>query len=166
LAKVLRLTDKGASVVKKLPSAGKGRDLHKEHQYMVKEQAELFGWRAKLEERIPRSLESVDVGFDKDDIRIAVEISSTTTPEHEVQNIRKCLDAGYDYILAVCDDDKRLSQLKTEVKKAFSFKKREWIRFCHASRVKEFFSSVGPKDIVSEKGIVSDQIRKQKQQMD
>ncbi|MBW2312482.1 MAG: helix-turn-helix domain-containing protein [Deltaproteobacteria bacterium] len=166
LAKVLRLTDKGASIVEKLLTAGKGGDLHKDLQHMVKEQAELFGWRAKLEERIPRSLESVDVGLDKDGIRVAVEISSTTPPEHEVQNIRKCLDAGYDYILAVCDEDKRLSQIKTEVKKAFSFKERERIRFYHTSRVKEFLSSVGPKDIVSEKGIVSDQIRKQKQLMD
>ncbi|MFH1068710.1 MAG: type IV secretion system DNA-binding domain-containing protein [Candidatus Glassbacteria bacterium] len=166
LAKVLRLTDKGVSVVEKLASAGKGGDLHKDLQNMVKEQAELFGWKARVEERIPRTLENVDVGLDKDGIRVAVEISSTTTPEHEVQNIRKCLEAGYDYILAVCSDDKRLSQLKTEVKKAFSFKERERIRFYHSSRVKEFFGSVGAEVIVSEKGIVSDHIRKQKQLLD
>jgi len=166
LAKVLNLTDKGVSVVKKLSSEGKGGDLHKELQQMIKEQAELFGWKARVEERIPRSLESVDVGLDKDGIRVAVEISSTTAPEHEIQNIRKCLEAGYDYILAVCSDDKRLSLLKTEVKKAFSFKERERIRFYHSSRVKEFFSSMGPGVIVSEKGIVSDRITEQKQLLD
>jgi len=166
LAKILRLTDKGASVVKKLSSAGKGGDLHKDLQQMIREQAELFGWKARVEERISRSLESVDVGLDKDGIRVAVEISSTTKPEHEVENIKKCLEAGYDYILAVCSDDKRLSLLKTEVKKAFAFKERERIRFYHSSRVKEFFHNVGLGVIVSEKSIVSDQITKQKQLLD
>ena len=41
---------------------------------MIKEQAEVFGWKANIEERIPYSLESVDVGLRKDDLRVAVEI--------------------------------------------------------------------------------------------
>jgi len=164
LAKVLTLTDKGANIVKKLTLKGKGGDLHKDLQKMIKEQAEVFGWRATIEKRISRrSLESVDVELRKDDIRVAVEISSTTKAEHEIQNIKKCLEAGYDYILAVCPDDKRLSLLKTEVKKVFSFKEQERIRFYHSDQVKNFFNSVGPPAIVSENAIVSGQITKQKE---
>jgi len=99
----------------------------------------------------------------KDGIRAAVEISSTTKPKHEIQNIKKCLEAGYDYILAVSSDDKRLSLLKTEVKKSFAFKERERIRFYHSDQVKNFFNSVGQPAIVSEKTIVSGQITKQKE---
>jgi len=130
---------------------------------MIAEQAEVFGWKAVVEKRIPRSLENADVELRKDDIRVAVEISSTTRPEHEIQNIKKCLEAGYDYILAVCPDNKRLSLLKTEVKKVFSFKERERIRFYHSDQLKNFFNSVGQPGIFSEKIIFSGQITKQKQ---
>lgn len=162
LAKILSLTDKGANVVKKLSLKGKGGDLHRQLQDRIAEQAEVFGWQAVIEKRIPRSLESVDVELRKDDIRVAIEISSTTKAEHEIQNIKKCLEEGYDYILAVCSDDKRLSLLKTEVKKVFSFKERERIRFYHSDQVKNFFGSVSHA-IVSEKTIVSGQITKQKE---
>jgi excisionase family DNA binding protein len=163
LAKILSLTDKGAAAARKLFPRGKGGFDHTELQEAIKEQAELFGWRGITEKRIPRSLESVDVELRKDDLVVAVEISTTTKPQHEVQNIRKCLEAGYDYILAVCSDSKRLSELKTEVKRSFSFKERERIRFYPHTEVKTFFHSIGPRPIVSEKGIVSGQITKQKE---
>jgi len=162
LAKILNLTDEGATAVKKLSLPGKGGDLHKQLQDRIAEQAKVFGWKAAIEERIGRSLEHVDVGLRKDDMRVAVEISDTTKPEQEIQNIKKCLEAGYDYILAVGPDDKDLSLLKTEVKKSFTYKERERVRFYPASRVKDFFGSVSPA-IVSENGIVSGQITKQKQ---
>lgn len=78
LAKVLALTSEGASIMKKASLAGKGGDSHKHLQQVFKEQAELYGWRAKIEERIPGSLESVDVGLTKDDVRVAIEISAYT----------------------------------------------------------------------------------------
>jgi excisionase family DNA binding protein len=166
LAKVLALTDKGAEAAKKLTLRGKGGDLHKDLQRMIAEQAKVFGWQAVVEERIGRSLETVDVGLRKNDVMAAVEISDTTRPEQEVPNIRKCLEAGYDYILSVCPDDKDLSQLKTAVKKSFTFKERERIRFYPVSRVKDFLSGVGSPAIVSEKPIVSGQITKEKQLLD
>jgi excisionase family DNA binding protein len=164
LAKALALTEKGAKAVKKVALKGKGGDLHKELQEVVAEQAEVFGWAATIEKKIPRSLESVDVDLKKEDLKVAVEISETTKQQHEIQNIKKCLEAGYDYVLAVCSDDKDFSQLKTEVKKSFTFQERERIRFYHVSRVKDFFSSISP-SIVSENAIVSGQITKQKQIM-
>jgi excisionase family DNA binding protein len=104
------------------------------------------------------------VELKKDDLKVAVKISETTKQQHEIQNIKKCLEAGYDYVLAVCSDVKDFSQLKTEVKKSFTFQERERVRFYHVSRVKDFFSSISP-SIVSENAIVSGQITKQKQIM-
>ena len=167
LAKVLTLTNKGEALLKKSAPAGKGGDEHKQLQLMIKEEAELFGWKAVIEERIGKSLETVDVGLKKDDVRVAVEISSTSKPEYEVSNIRKCLEAGYDYVVSVCSDEERLSLLKTEVKKSFSFKERERIRFYLPSRLKDFLNSIDPaENIVSENAIVSGRIPKQKQLMD
>jgi excisionase family DNA binding protein len=162
LAKVLNLTEIGASFVKKLSPAGKGGDLHQHLQIMFKEQAELYGWKATIEERIPRSLESVDLGLKKDDMRVAIEISSTSKAAYEVQNIRKCLEAGYDYVISVCPDDKQRSLIKREAQKALTLREREQVRFYHSVQVKDFLQATHP-GIVSEKGIDSKEIPKQKQ---
>lgn len=166
LAKVLTLTDKGASILKEVSLPGKGGDIHKHMQLMFKEQAVLYGWKAKIEEKIPGSLESVDVGLTKEDVRVAIEISTTTKTEQEMQNIRKCLEAGYDYIICVSSEEKRLSVLKIEARKCFTIKERERIRFYLPSKVKDFLPSVSPASIVSEKGIVSEKISNQKQLLD
>jgi excisionase family DNA binding protein len=165
LAKVLILAEKGYSILSKL-SPGKGGEAHKHLQMMLKEQAEVFGFKATIEEKIPHSLESVDVGLRKDDMRIALEISTTSKADQEIQNIRKCLDAGYDYVISVCDDEKGLEAIKKEVRKAFSFKEKERIKIYSPEEVKDFLSKVSPASIVSEKGIVSGQILKEKQLLD
>jgi excisionase family DNA binding protein len=157
LAKVLVITDKGTAILKKF-AAGKGGDTHRQLQAMLKEQAELFGWQGIIEKRIGKSLESVDLVLTRDDLRVAVEISDTTRVDYEISNIRKCLEAGYDYVVAVSLDEKFLTQLKTAVKKSFSFKERERIRFSIPLKLKDFLIS-----IVSEKAIVSEQITKQKE---
>jgi excisionase family DNA binding protein len=163
LAKVLVLTEKGTSTLKKLLPAGKGGEFHKQIQFMIKEQAEVFGWKAKIEERIPHSLDSVDVGLKKDDVRVAIEVSATTYPEQELQNIRKCLDAGYDYVISVNSDEKNLLSIKKEARKVFTLRDRERIRFSAPSQVKEYLKGIVSTGIVSEKGIVSDQLKNQKE---
>jgi excisionase family DNA binding protein len=157
LAKILLITEKGSAILKKF-TAGKGGEIHKQLQSMLKEQAELFAWQGVIEKRISKSLESVDLVLTRNDIKVAVEISDTTRVYYEISNIRKCLEAGYDYVVAVSSEEKFLSLLKTEVKKSFSFKERERIRFSLPLKLKDFLIS-----IVSEKGIVSEQITKQKE---
>lgn len=166
LAKILSLTEEGVRKINIKHLSGKGGDAHKQLQQMIKEQAELFGWKAKIEDRIPGSLESVDVGLRKGEASVAVEISNTTKPDQEIQNIRKCLDAGYDYIVCVSSEEKSLALLKTEVKKGFMIKERERIRFYHPSRIKTFLSGIDSTGIVSEKPAVSDNISNQKQLLD
>ncbi len=124
---------------------------------MVKEQAELFGWKAVIEERIPRTLESVDLGLKKDDVRAAIEICSTTKPDQEIQNIRKCLNAGYDYVVSVSPDEKNLAAIKSAGRKSFRFKEKERLRFFLPSQVKNFLQGF---DLPA---VVSDQISREKQ---
>jgi excisionase family DNA binding protein len=166
MAKVLEETGKAASPRRKPPAAGKGGDVHQRLQAVIREQAELYGWQAVVEERIARSLESVDVGLRRDDVRVAIEICSTTKAGHEMENVRKCLEAGYDYVVSVGSDDKSLQLLKAEARKVFSPRERERIRFYPPPRVKDFLRSLGFDGIVSEKAIVSGQFSRQKQLMD
>jgi excisionase family DNA binding protein len=166
LAKILTLTDKGSLTLKKSPLAGKGGFAHKHLQMMFKEQAELYGWKATIEERIPGSIESVDVGLKKDDVRVAIEVSATTRAEQEVQNIRKCLEAGYDYIICVSEDENKLASIKKESRKSFNVRERERIKYFLPSNVKNFLSDVSSKGIVSKNSNVSEKIPKQKQLLD
>lgn len=166
LAKFLALKGKSRLSVKESSLAGKGGDSHKYLQKTLKEQSELFGWKAVVEERIPRTLESVDVGLSKEDVRIAIEICATTKTEQEIQNIRKCLDAGYDYVVSVSSDEKRLSLIKTAAKKSFNAREREMLKFCLPSEVSRFLSRVSPEGVVSEKRVVSGHISKEKQLLD
>jgi len=165
LAKILTLTDKGASILK-ASLGGKGGDLHKQLQVMLKEQAELYGWKAKIEEKILGSLETVDVGLRKDEVRVAIEISSTTKADQEIQNIRKCLEAGYDYIVCVSGEEKSLASLKAEARKSFTVRERERMRFSLPGRAKELLQGASPTAIVSENGVVSGQISRRKQLLD
>lgn len=165
LAKVLSPTDKGFKAIKDSPLKGKGGDAHRHLQLMIKEQAELYGWKATIEERIPGSLESVDIGLKKGDLRVAIEVSATSRADYEVQNIRKCLDTGYDYIISVSSDSKQLSTLKTAVRKAFTGRERERIRFSLPPKVKDLLHGISPTGIVSENGVVSGLITGKKELM-
>jgi len=71
---------------------------HRYLQSLLKHIAQEQGYRAVIEE--PTSDGGrVDVGLEQDGIRIACEISVTSTSEQEIGNIEKCLRAGYDQIV-------------------------------------------------------------------
>jgi len=57
-------------------------------------------------------------------------------------------------------------RFQKEARKLFTLRERERIRFYLPSQVKTFFQSVTPPGIVSDKGIVSEQIKKEKQLLD
>ncbi len=166
LAKVLELTGKGNVILEKSPLKGKGGLSHKHLQLMFKEQAVLYGWKAQIEEKITGTSESVDVGLLKDDIKVAIEISSTTKADQEAQNIRKCLNTGYDYIICVSSEEKQLLLMKKEVRSHFTIRERGKIKFFAPSEVKSFLSAPSKESNVSEKSIVSEQISSQKQLLD
>ncbi|HEY3489574.1 MAG TPA: type IV secretion system DNA-binding domain-containing protein [Candidatus Deferrimicrobiaceae bacterium] len=85
---------------------GKGGQQHKYLQSLIKRMAEEKGFRAIIEEQIPDGSGSVDVGLSRDGGRIACEISMTTSGEHELGNIEKCLATGYGTVI-LCSAEKR-----------------------------------------------------------
>jgi hypothetical protein len=58
----------------------------------------------------------VDVALEKDGLSVACEISVTTTPEHEVSNLQKCLAAGFTYVVQIATDRKSLTALAASAK--------------------------------------------------
>jgi hypothetical protein len=94
--------------------AGKGGPQHKYLQQLVKQLAEERGLRAVIEEAVPGG--QVDVGLHQGDLSIACEISVTSTPDYEAQNLAKCLRGGFSRVWAIGIDRKRRSSLEATAK--------------------------------------------------
>lgn len=77
-----------------LPTSGRGGQEHKYLQHLVKRLAEERGFRATIEDPGEGGT-SVDVVLRRGDETIGVEISVSTSVEHEIENLKKC--AGLDY---------------------------------------------------------------------
>jgi hypothetical protein len=87
------------------PTIGRGGPEHLALQRQLKEAAEALGYRAELEKTLATG-GCVDVSIDQ----IACEISVGNAITYEVGNLNKCLQAGYQQVLAICNDASRLSQ--------------------------------------------------------
>jgi hypothetical protein len=113
------VTEPPPAVVSKPPlraaDLGKGGEQHKAMQRRIKEAAEALGFRSVIEKRIASSQESVDLLLERGDQTIACEISVTTTIDHEVGNIRKCLKAGLPQVAVICISEDRLQKISAAV---------------------------------------------------
>jgi hypothetical protein len=97
------------------PEPGKGGYQHRILQDRIRVVAEQRGFRAMLEMPVGTGRETVDVGLVRSDLRIACEVSVTTTIDHEVGNVRKCLRDRFDLIAVVTSNERRLKQIEAAV---------------------------------------------------
>jgi hypothetical protein len=89
--------------------AGQGGREHKYLQQFVRQAAQERGWKADVEFQIPDG--SIDVALQRPGLRIACEVAVTTPPQHEQQNVDKCLAAGFDEVWVIAPTAKRKAQL-------------------------------------------------------
>ena len=85
---------------------------HRRLQHLIKRLAEQSGYKATIEQPTIDGLGRVDVGLESDGRRIACEICVTTSPEHELANIQKCLSSEYDTVILCSPDRKSLERIK------------------------------------------------------
>ena len=103
------------TVRKPVPPAdlGMGGAQHKAIQQRIKRAAEGLGFRVTIEKEIAGG--SVDLVLEKGGQSIACEITVTTTTDHEVGNIAKCLKAGFTRVVIVCQEERRLRKIQNAV---------------------------------------------------
>lgn len=94
---------------------GRGGARHKAIQKRIKEAAEALGFRGVIEWPVPGGQDSVDLWLERAGQTIACEISFTTTIDHEVGNVAKCLKAGIPKVAVICLDDERLRKISQAV---------------------------------------------------
>ena len=90
------------------PLPGRGGPQHKYLQSLVRRWAEERGFQVSIEKTVLGGHGHIDVVLERAGCSVACEISVTTRAEHEVQNLTKCLAAGFDYAVLLCSDDRAL----------------------------------------------------------
>ena len=93
---------------------GRGGAQHKAIQQRIKQAAEKLGFRSIIEKQIPEG--SVDLLLERPGQTFACEISITTTIDHEVGNVVKCLKVGFPIVAVICVDAERLRKIEAAVK--------------------------------------------------
>ncbi|HYG40494.1 MAG TPA: hypothetical protein VD908_17820, partial [Cytophagales bacterium] len=88
---------------------------HRYLQMLIKRMAESRGYKAIIEELTPDGAGRVDVHLERNNKKIACEVCVTTPKEWELQNIKKCLAAGYDIVVSIANDKKVLDNIKRQV---------------------------------------------------
>lgn len=103
--------------------AGVGGQRHKRLQELVRNLAHGRGFMATIEKRIAGG-KSIDIALERDDTKLAVEISDTTDTAHELANVQKCFHAGYQSVVLICADAERAPTLSPAIKDALAEEQR------------------------------------------
>jgi hypothetical protein len=102
-------------VAPEIPALGRGGGQHRYLQHLIKRWAEARGHRATIEQQILDGLGSVDVALEKGELRIACEISVSSSAEQEVGNVQKCLAAGFAHVAVISPERKTLTRTREVV---------------------------------------------------
>jgi hypothetical protein len=126
---------------------GKGGAKHTHLQQLIKQWAQGMGYRATTEHAIPGTHEHVDVGLEKPGRRIACEISMTSNVEQEVANIQKCLAAGFDFVVLVAPEEKRLKRLEEGIRTRIDKAHMETVKFLTVDGLFAFIETLDAQDV-------------------
>jgi len=112
VAKVPKETVSEKKIIEPPRDLGRGGSQHQAIQQRIKRAAEELGFRSVIEKPILGGQGSVDLLLERDGQAIACEISLSTTIDHEVGNVSKCLKAGFSEVAVICLDDERLKKIE------------------------------------------------------
>jgi hypothetical protein len=95
---------------------GRGGARHKSIQSRLKTEAHKLGFHAEVEKQLAvGSNDAADLVLRRGQIEIAVEITITTSIDHEFENVKKCLAAGFKRVAVVATGRKQLENIAAAV---------------------------------------------------
>ncbi len=112
-------------------------------QNLLRKVAQDRGFKVTLEEPILDGSGRVDIALADGDQRIACEITVTTTPEHELGNVLKCLAAGYDKVLVVSSAERHLKSVEKHVSANLSTEQSDQVLFLSPDAAIECIDGLG-----------------------
>ncbi|MCK4826822.1 hypothetical protein KA005_64400, partial [bacterium] len=107
------ITDKGREFARmdKFIIPGKGDFKHKFWQHTIKKFFENVADNAEIEKRY--GIKNVDVGFEMDGKRTAVEVELTS--EHLIENIQRDFEAGCDLVIVVAPSQRSINSYRKKI---------------------------------------------------
>jgi Type IV secretion-system coupling protein DNA-binding domain len=118
---------------------GGGGARHQAICQTIKELGEVAGFRASIEETILDGEGRVDVILRQGERAIAFEVSVTTSREHELLNVRKCLRAGFQEVVLVASLPRHLLSLERYIPSALDENEHQKLRFVLADDLGSMF---------------------------
>jgi type IV secretion system coupling TraD/TrwB family protein len=95
---------------------GRGGARHKAIQGRLKTEAQRLGFHAEVEKQLAQgSNDAADLVLRRGQVEIAVEITITTGVDHEFENVKKCLAAGFNRVAVVATGRKQLEAIAAAV---------------------------------------------------
>lgn len=86
------------------------KSQHRLIQKELKRCGQSCGFLSEIEAQVKGG--KVDVSLKRDDVSVAIEVSVSNTPDYEIKNIEKCLEANYNYVLVVSEDTTHLKSIQ------------------------------------------------------
>jgi hypothetical protein len=107
-------TPGGSGLLLEPPESSKEENTHRYLQNLIKRIGENQGLVATLEQQVFGGVGRIDAVLESDHMRIACEIAVTNTVEYEIQNIQKCLVAGFNKVAIVSNEKSHLARIRKQ----------------------------------------------------
>ncbi len=143
LPKVMPVKEKRPSLPKEVQQPGRGGRQHKYLQHLIKQLAEERGFRATIEETILDGAGRVDVSLVRDNIRVACQVSVTTTKDWELGGIEKCLASGYTEVVLIAGTERHIKGLSKFVEENLDPKDQGRVRYITSDGIIDFLDGLG-----------------------
>ena len=121
---------------------GKGGEQHRSIQHRIKTEAEALGFSVSIEQNISGSNESIDAVIESGGLTVACEICVTTSIDHELANVRKCLRSGHTNIFAICLSKTRHQQLQNTIQQCLTQTEQAGIKCIRPDEFQESLSEL------------------------
>lgn len=119
---------------------GRGGRHHRELQSVIKRMAESYGFSVEIEKEVPGGTGFVDVSLEKENLKIAAEVSVTSTADYEAHNILKCLSAGYDFAVVVAANQRKIPAVTKKILAAVPFRLHEKVKILSLTGLLSFLN--------------------------
>ena len=126
------------------PTAGRGGPQHKMLQQLAKQWGEERGFRANLEQDILGGSGRVDVVLTRGDVRIAIEVSITSSATEVAETVGKCVASGFNYIVVVGTNESDLERAREATADVIPAKDRSRLQFVLPDDLRSFLDRLSP----------------------
>lgn len=121
----------------------RGTKQHREAQRVIGQIAETYGFRSQIEKTVLDGTGSVDVSLEKEGLKIACEVSVTTSAAWEAKNALKCLRAGYERVVVIARHPKDIPGLTAKLREVIPVMEQEKMKVFTLADFLGFLREVG-----------------------